>query len=237
MVRSNKRGNIGFLKERQRVNVLLSRAKYGMFIIGNSATLLSSGKGREVWGPILDQLSASKRVLKGLLTTCQLHPDDEPLLLQKPSEFREKRPNGGCNRPCRFRLSCGHACPLKCHPKDREHKNSQRNCCEPCKRFPLDCKNNHPCSKLCKEECGLCRARVGPKILVCRHVVSNAMCYQVNSQEAIENLSLVCQKQVLYKFDCGHEALTSCANSRSTQPICPETCGRVSQCEHRCSNP
>lgn len=39
LVRSNKNGIIGFLKEFQRMNVALSRAKIGMFIIGSRQTL------------------------------------------------------------------------------------------------------------------------------------------------------------------------------------------------------
>ncbi|CAB9524123.1 NFX1-type zinc finger-containing protein 1 [Seminavis robusta] len=98
LVRSNKQGNIGFMKERQRVNVLLSRARHGMFLVGNSSTLRSSGKGSAVWTPILEQLTVAGRVTKGLPTICQLHPNDEPIELCHPKEFRGYRPNGGCLR-------------------------------------------------------------------------------------------------------------------------------------------
>lgn len=40
MVRSNDEGKIGFLKTFNRVNVMLSRAKHGMFIIGSASTIL-----------------------------------------------------------------------------------------------------------------------------------------------------------------------------------------------------
>lgn len=206
-----------------------------MYIVGSSATLLSSGKGREAWAPILEQLSTHHRVLEGLPTTCQLHPDDEPVILRQPKDYGKNRPNGGCRRSCRFRFSCGHTCPLKCHPTDREHILAQRNCCEPCKRFPQECNGNHPCPKLCKDECGPCRAVVGPITLTCQHIARDAMCYQVHSQAAIEKLSLVCQKQVMHKFACGHEVLTACANSRSQQPTCPATCGKTGRCEHPCT--
>ena len=35
-VRSNRHGNIGFLKNERRTNVALSRAKHGMIIVGNA---------------------------------------------------------------------------------------------------------------------------------------------------------------------------------------------------------
>ena len=40
LVRSNERGALGFLKEAPRVNVLLSRARDGLILVGNSECLL-----------------------------------------------------------------------------------------------------------------------------------------------------------------------------------------------------
>jgi hypothetical protein len=112
LVRSNKYGGIGFLKEEQRVNVLLSRAKHGMFIIGNTATLRSSSKGKHVWNPLLDMLQSQGRIVKSFPTVCQLHPADGTTYCKTVQDFRVQRPNGGCNKPCNARLECGHACPL-----------------------------------------------------------------------------------------------------------------------------
>ena len=41
LVRSNGDANIGFLKDENRVNVLLSRARHGMIVIGNQTTFES----------------------------------------------------------------------------------------------------------------------------------------------------------------------------------------------------
>ncbi len=112
LVRSNKYNGIGFLKEEQRVNVLLSRAKHGMFIVGNAATLRSSSKGNHVWKPLLDMIQSQGRIVKSFPTICQLHPTDGTTYCTSVQEFRTQRPNGGCNRPCSARLKCGHACPL-----------------------------------------------------------------------------------------------------------------------------
>lgn len=111
LVRCNKHNGIGFLKEEQRVNVLLSRAKHGMFIVGNAATFRSS-KGNHVWKPLLDMFQSQGRIVKSFPTICQLHPTDETTYCRTVQEFRTQRPNGGCNRPCSARLQCGHACPL-----------------------------------------------------------------------------------------------------------------------------
>lgn len=47
MVRSNKGGEIGFLKDMKRLNVLLTRAKKKLIIIGNRKTLERNGDYKE----------------------------------------------------------------------------------------------------------------------------------------------------------------------------------------------
>lgn len=235
MVRANRRGNIGFLKEPQRVNVLLSRARHGMYIIGNARTLVSSNRGSAVWEPILQRLQSNGRVLKGLPTTCQLHPNDEPIVLCQKSDFRARRPNGGCERPCSYRLPCGHACPLMCHPTDPEHHFAQRNCSEPCRRFPPYCNRKHLCKKLCKEDCGPCTALVGPIDLTCGHTEDRVRCHDVRDEAAIDEYSKKCNHTVTHKFEpCGHELETTCANSRREHPQCPGKCDAQMMCLHLC---
>lgn len=75
LVRSNPSGAIGFLNQAQRVNVLLSRAKWGMYLLGNSTTLLHTQKGAKVWSPVLDMLEDQGRVLDGLPVHCTTHTD------------------------------------------------------------------------------------------------------------------------------------------------------------------
>jgi hypothetical protein len=48
-VRNNKQGNIGFLRMRNRVCVMLSRAKHGMYILGNRETLLANPGTPPMW--------------------------------------------------------------------------------------------------------------------------------------------------------------------------------------------
>jgi hypothetical protein len=48
LVRSNKYGDTGWLKQNQRVTVLMSRAQRGMILVGNLQTL-QSGKGKDLW--------------------------------------------------------------------------------------------------------------------------------------------------------------------------------------------
>ena len=58
LVRNNKRGDIGFLKMQNRINVLLSRAQHGMYLLGHLDTLLAgSGTKAPMWGKVLATLA------------------------------------------------------------------------------------------------------------------------------------------------------------------------------------
>ena len=196
---------------------------------------MSSIKGRGVWEPVLQQLWLQGRVFDGLPTTCQLHPNDKPVILSHPKDFMNNRPNGGCLRPCTFRLSCGHVCPLKCHPTDRSHDLARRRCCEPCRRFPQDC-SRHQCTRLCGDVCGPCLTSISSVDLPCGHQVPMAKCYEVGSTEALKIFALEkCTAAVRFEFEgCGHVASTTCANTKRDQPECPEFCGKPSDCGHPC---
>jgi hypothetical protein len=145
LVRGNRHGQIGFLKEPQRVNVMLSRARHGLILVGHLQTLQQSKQGKSIWQPLLQRLAKEGRIMAGLPTRCQHHPDDA-LLMKDPTEFRRSRPNGGCSLKCSARMPCGHSCPLRCHPFDPKHVLIQ--CFEPCRRIPRLCPDSHPCPKV-----------------------------------------------------------------------------------------
>lgn len=49
LVRSNENGNLGFLRILNRVNVLLSRAMHGMYLLGNADCLRMCKKDGGLW--------------------------------------------------------------------------------------------------------------------------------------------------------------------------------------------
>ncbi|KAM5474252.1 hypothetical protein MauCBS54593_001825 [Microsporum audouinii] len=53
LTRSNDRGDIGFMADRNRVNVLLSRARDVLILVGSVKTFASSVSGQGVWGPLI----------------------------------------------------------------------------------------------------------------------------------------------------------------------------------------
>ncbi|KAJ4494825.1 P-loop containing nucleoside triphosphate hydrolase protein [Lentinula edodes] len=115
LTRSNNNNDIGFMFAQERLNVLLSRAKNGMVIIGNSHTFTHSRKGHELWTKLLTFLREHKHVYNGLPVVCQQHTQRKSIIVDE-AQFDVDCPDGGCSEPCGSILSCGiHQCPLKCH--------------------------------------------------------------------------------------------------------------------------
>ncbi|KAM0516959.1 hypothetical protein ACHAPE_005071 [Trichoderma viride] len=97
LARSNERGDIGFLVARERLVVLLSRARNGIILIGNMNTFLASKKGKEMWTLYFDAMKEKGFLFDGLPVHCEQHPD-RSALLQKPEDFDQHCPDGGCSQ-------------------------------------------------------------------------------------------------------------------------------------------
>ncbi|PNS16705.1 NFX1-type zinc finger-containing protein 1 [Sphaceloma murrayae] len=115
LTRSNPKGDIGFLSSPERLNVLLSRARDGLILIGNSETFLNARKGRETWTTLLNQLRDGRHIYDGFPVRCERHTS-RTAILEKPRDFERSCPDGGCDAPCGSMLSCQiHTCPQRCH--------------------------------------------------------------------------------------------------------------------------
>jgi hypothetical protein len=152
LVRCNSKGSVGFLREPERINVLMSRALQGLILIGSSHTLLhaASTAAREHWGVILQQLQAAGQIYPGLPAVCQQHSFRLPML-DSAAAFLQHAPDGGCNEPCMAKLPCGHTCKLRCHSYDRDHKRVM--CEEPV--YDL-CSEGHLTIRLCSSSKSVC---------------------------------------------------------------------------------
>ncbi|MDI1487639.1 MAG: hypothetical protein OHK93_006909 [Ramalina farinacea] len=71
LVRSNEERRCGFLKTSNRINVLLSRAKHGMYIIGNSDTASSVA----MWAQVIEMFKRGGNFGPKLPLCCSQHPD------------------------------------------------------------------------------------------------------------------------------------------------------------------
>ena len=159
LVRSNKEGNIGFLREENRVCVALSRAKHGFYCIGNFDMLR---RNSTIWQTIVSDMESKGRVGFGLKICCTNHPYNEYIAVSH-QDFSKKSPNGGCNLDCGVRLVCGHTCTLKCHIPDPKHLKVK--CKKPCGQT---CPQGHKCNKLCYMECQ-CMVLVEKEMPECEH--------------------------------------------------------------------
>ncbi|XP_007548089.1 NFX1-type zinc finger-containing protein 1 isoform X1 [Poecilia formosa] len=244
LVRSNPQGKVGFLNIPNRVCVALSRAKKGLYCIGNSEILSRV----ELWSNIFHTLREKEQVGRALTLCCQNHPNRQ-IEASKADHFSEA-PEGGCTQPCQFRLDCGHVCTRACHPYDPEHK--EFNCTKKCEK--ILCDKGHKCTLTCHEKCPKkCPVKVEKIIPQCQHT-QMVPCYQdpgtFTCEEPCQKLlpcghrcdsvcgsscSTRCIVQVTLKLRCGHIQQGPCFYKTSTvQPECRAPCKHQLKCGHDC---
>uniref|UniRef100_A0A7S0ZDW8 DNA2/NAM7 helicase-like C-terminal domain-containing protein n=1 Tax=Timspurckia oligopyrenoides TaxID=708627 RepID=A0A7S0ZDW8_9RHOD len=123
LVRCNNNGSIGFLREPERVNVMLSRARNCEIIVGSGDTFCNakSSEGRKLWNDILGKLTSEGCVYDGFPVSCLVHNAKKQVKCTQ--EFRAYCPEGGCDRLCEAVLECGHQCGLYCHSYNSLHQD------------------------------------------------------------------------------------------------------------------
>ncbi|KAL8181432.1 UNVERIFIED_CONTAM: hypothetical protein K2H54_001711 [Gekko kuhli] len=243
LVRSNSRGKIGFLKDKNRLCVALSRAKRGFYCIGNLGCLSASSR---LWKELAHLLKSKELLGEELTVLCQNHPDTKTAAKCR-ADF-DKLPDGGCTLECQTRLECGHPCTRCCHPCDREHCTNR--CQFPCSR--VLCESNHKCPKKCSEDCGPCSVKVEKVIPKCGHSqvvpchvpaeawVCEEPCPQLRECGHPCKLhcgqdcrSQVCRESVQVTLPCSHTTQTDCFRQKMTLR-CYEKCKQTLECGHRC---
>jgi hypothetical protein len=100
----------------QRLNVLLSRARNALIMIGNATTFMKAKKGKDLWNTLFGLLNEGGHMYDGLPVKCERHQDRRAnlvrpalistihlltaIILQKePHHFDIECPNGGCTEP------------------------------------------------------------------------------------------------------------------------------------------
>lgn len=246
LVRSNQEGKVGFLQISNRICVALSRAKKGMYCIGNMQMLARV----PLWSRIIHTLREHNQIGPALRLCCQNHPETHTSV-SKASDF-QKVPEGGCSLPCEFRLDCGHVCTRACHPYDSAHKEFQ--CMKPCQK--VLCQDGHRCPLVCFQECQPCQVKVPKTISRCGHqqMVPCSMseadfccqepcpkvlrCGHRCSHPCGEDCVRLCSEMVTVKLKCGHSQKEKCGNVEDIKyglPVkCSSKCSAVLDCGHPC---
>ncbi|KAI9558322.1 hypothetical protein GHT06_015075 [Daphnia sinensis] len=132
-----------------------------------------------------------------------------------------------CPEPCGMTLDCGHICPLSCH-KRSSHVNVK--CQQPCQRL---CADQHPCNKLCYEDCGKCFTKV-MKTLPCGHK------NEVECSQPLGDVS--CNVRVIKTLaNCDHTIEIECCKStdgyKCNKPCEKPLCIDGHPCKKRCFQP
>ena len=252
LVRSNLEKKIGFLSIENRVCVALSRAKHGLYVIGNFKFIAESEK-KSIWKNLIDTIKLNKNIGRSLSLTCGAHPEND-VEVNEISDF-DKRPDGGCLLPCNFRLKCGHVCPRKCHANyDNDH--SKYECQKKCGKKMESC--GHLCEQKCgtKHKCNKCHVKVYKEIEECGHMVK-IRCDTIPTRNYCENdcekilkcghkctkkCSLIDCGECLTKINvispCVHESvlIVNCSDSKWTYKTkCTIPCCEILDCGHLCS--
>lgn len=235
LVRSNTKRNVGFLKTSNRINVLLSRAQHGMYLIGNTDTYSAVA----MWEQVISMLRASDSVGPSLGLCCPRHPETI-MDIRELRDFAKLSPEGGCREPCADRLDCGHRCEARCHS---EAMHTAFQCEQPCERRHQPC--DHPCQKsTCGEPCGKCMIEVDNVQIPCGHVLNGVNCYMtldlanIPCHVSVKKHVPGCEHDVM--VNCSHDVtqpgfkcLTPCGASLICGHMCPGTCGR---CNFKAAN-
>ena len=204
LVRSNKEYKIGFLKTFNRVCVAFSRAKIGLYIIGNMDCIIQGEKMNQnknknkknidikmidVWQRIEEKAKELNIIGNKLTLICKNHKNKT--IIENEKDFA-KCPEGGCQEICKNRMDCGHVCDKLCHA----FECNEFKCLKPCVRINKNCKQiiKHKCTKICWENCGKCEVIVDKK-LSCGHIQKNLKCYQKPK---------ICVEIVEKQLKCGH---------------------------------
>lgn len=245
LVRSNSDENIGFLSTTNRICVSLSRAKRGLYIIGNLSML--RGKDKTVWPEIISDLEECGCVGKALPLQCRVHAESK-VLAEEPEDFL-KCPEGGCDQKCGARLQCGHVCPRVCHPNDMSHTKYR------CQRV---CQKTLPCGHSCRSTCYKCSSHCEPcsaikkvTLPVCKHRVEIPCsadpatfqcprlcekllkCGHGCQNPCSEHCTRKCNVKVERTLTCGHTVQAPCYEPLDAIK-CHEPCNASLECGHQC---
>ena len=233
----------GFVKDENRICVALSRAKQGLYCIGNFGLFSRSSK---LWADISKNIHSRQLLSDSLPLQCVRH--SKVTQVSCAAEF-ENAADGGCEELCLKRLPCNHVCQRRCHPSDEIHWSP---CKEPC---PKRCAAGlHRCKRLCFEFCGFCKEPVKRTVEICGHeqlvpchiqpedivcqeeCMKYLKCGHVCKNKCGEECTTKCKQLVNKVLSCGHTQQVEChLDPEDAAKQCKHPCNEILACEHKCS--
>lgn len=210
----NRKNKIGFLGLENRINVMLSRARNGMYIVGNSTHL---SKSSDNWEMIIEMMKSQNLISEELPITCINHPNSIRHI-KNDTRIGQVTPNGRCNLICgRKYKNCDHFCGKLCHMEDDESTVIKHKL-----------QNN---DNSCIPSCGLCEVDCGTKTLKCSHEYPNIKCHQLKNFDQVE-----CIEKSTISLPCTHKTKLKCGQNISDAGPCTKACEQT-KCKHgKCEN-
>jgi helicase required for RNAi-mediated heterochromatin assembly 1 len=174
LARHNDDNQIGFLSNRNRACVALSRAREGFYIFGSTKVLARD----DLWMSVAAKMRADKRLSSVMPLVCKMHGNR--VNVSHPEDWP---PIGGCHEKCTQILPCGHPCQLHCHP----FSHDQVHCVATCAKT-LVC--GHKCDQKCTEECDCaCDAFAEACRLGARRGIATADAHQEQQAVKVESVT------------------------------------------------
>ena len=235
---------LGFVKNPNRINVMMSRAREGLYVIGNSTTLETDS----LWSRIINCFIQKNAISNAIRLQCDRHPSH--YLDASCSEHFLSFPT--CLIECNALLECGHSCKEICH---EEALHSIIPCQQPCNMI-LPC--GHSCGALCSEKCPPCMKKGLSPLRACGHTSYSTCSGESLLCEHFEGyidlscgrhavgyncgkppLSLICDAICGQEMACRHSCEGSCGTCHATKSHaeCFSTCDRRMNCDHLCDKP
>ena len=226
----------GFVTRENRICVAMSRARHGLYVIGNFSQLFE--RTSKLWKSLINCMKQREQFANYLPVVCHRHTN-KLTKVYRPEDF-DFVSHGGCSLPCLTRLPCKHVCPCKCHPDPKNDFHKRIQCEEQC---PRQCDQGHRCTKKCYEctrtyhGCGACEVIVEKIVPSCGHR-QDVPCY-------VENL--ICQEPCTETLSCGHQCKAKCSEPHTVECLelvtkqCPKKHEGTAECyitySRRCEAP
>ena len=205
LVRSNEKSKIGFLEDIGRRCVAQSRARCGVYFIGNSSMF----KEHSTWRKLMNQLNFQKRIGESLHLICKYHNT----IKYSAKDSEDINFAGFCNSPCSFKMRCQiHDCKKKCQPL---HSHS---ICTALFQF-IHPKCGHPGQRKCLDPPGICNFNVSV-VLQCSH-----RAYKPCSEDASQ---VKCKENCARQCKDGHACIDHLCFQHHTTLKC-STCIKISE--------
>lgn len=210
LVRSNDRGNVGFLSVLNRRCVAQSRAQCGLYFIGNRQTL-SRNKD---WNVLIEELAKSHCVDMTMPLHCPFHPTETRLLVSSHDQIPVKQ--SFCSVSCGYHMPCRHVCKKTCQPRHSHILCRER------VTFTFS-KCGHSQERECHEdeEKMICNAKVSFYFTPCNHL-GYRKCYQKDED-------VTCSEKCTKILKCSHPCEMKCGE-RCNDSSC-SVCQKIREAE------